>query len=441
MVVRRGLRGGPDGIPATGSAPYDGRVAEPSVPADPLAEAVIMSVERLSDEQVSRIHAIRDEWFAVGTSTAPADRPAAETAVNGLYAQLGEPPPMVVWADSPLAAVRTALTSRDGRATLRPPLQAALRSAMETVPEPSWATVVESVRGDEVTQRWAAVWSQLGLSPEATLWSATRTSLGDSLEKSVGSTIAAALRAARDEPGSGPGDPGRDEPEPDDGVDDALWGQLEAGWIAFHDARRRLGEATFTGQATAELDRWAALARSCGWWWPYQGLCILSERPAVVTMEPTPGRDAYRLHRTDGPALRFRDGWEVYAWHGTRVPRSFIEHEWSVADILAEPTFEVRQRGIERMGWDRFLTEAAFRPAALGVPAPDDNGTLALYDVPEQLFGQPARMLVWTPAGLDHDLDPKVYAMAVPTDLTDPVEAFNWTWEHDEAPSLEIHPT
>jgi hypothetical protein len=408
-----------------------------------LADAVSITVEGVSDQQSSRIHAIRDEWFAVGTSTAPADRPTAEAAVDGLYAQLGEPPPAMVWADSPLAAVRTALARRGGRASQRPPLQAALKSAMETVPEPSWATVVESVRGDEVDQTWAAVWSQLGLTPQATLWSATRTSLGDSLEKSVGSTIAAALRAAADEPrSSGQGDPGmvdaQDEPEPDDGVDDALWGQLEAGWIAFHDARRRLGAATFTEKATAQLDQWAALARSCCWWWPYQGLCILSERPAVVAMEPSPGRDAYRLHRTDGPALRFRDGWEVYAWHGTRVPRSFIEHDWSVADIMAEPAFEVRHRGIERMGWDRFLTEAAFRPAAPTVSAPDDNGTLALYDVPERLFGQPARMLVWTPAGLDHDLDPKVYAMAVSTGLTDPVEAFDWTWEHDEAPSFEI---
>ena len=94
------------------------------------------------------------------------------------------------------------------------------------------------------------------------------------------------------------------------------------------------------------------------------------------------------------------------------------------------------------MGWERFLTEAEFPEAAPVTPAPDGNGTLALHDVPEQLFGISARMLIWTPPDSEQVNDPAVFAMAVPAELTDPVTAFDWTWEHDgELPSLVIHLT
>lgn len=377
-------------------------------------------------EQLSRIRAIRDEWFAVGTRTGPADRTAAQAAITALYRQVGAAAPTVVWADSPLEAVRIVAARRGGRVSLRHRLQQAVESELSSLDEPSWATLLDAVRGDEAAMRWASVWSQLGTNPAAALWSATRTSLGQSLETSVGVTLAAALRAELGELASG-----HDDPVRGDIVDDALWGQQDAGWIAFHDARRRLGMATFTASATAHLDRWADLARSCGWWWPYEGLCVASERPAVLRLEPWPLHDAHRLHCADGPAMRFGDGWQVHAWHGTRVPSSFVDGDWSVADILAEPAFEVRHRAIQRMGWDRFLTGAAFAETARA-PAPEDGGMLVLYDVPDRLFGQPARMLVWTPADPGHDGDLTAFAMAVPAALADPVAAFDWTWEHED---------
>ena len=32
------------------------------------------------------------------------------------------------------------------------------------------------------------------------------------------------------------------------------------------------------------------------------------------------------LHREDGPAVVYRDGWRVYAWHGLAVPEDWILH-------------------------------------------------------------------------------------------------------------------
>lgn len=373
-----------------------------------------------AEEPLSQIRDIRDEWYLAGTSTQPADRTAAESAITRLYAKIGEPAPEFVWVGSPHAAVLAASAGTGGRVSLRSPIQAALRTAMESVHKPSWASVVDSVRDDPAARAWASVWSELGLSPEAALWSATRVSLGDSLEQSLAGTAADALRAAMT------------DARQEEVVEDALWGQQEAGWIAFHDARRRIGVAGFTEEAAEQLDLWATLARSCGWWWPYRRVCLVSDRPVVVAMQPWPGRDAHRLHCADGPALRFRDGWEVYAWQGVRVPRGFVVSTWSVADILAEPDMDVRQCAITRMGWERFMAEAAFPQVCPNMPEPEDNGTLTLYDVPDQLFGRPSRMLVWIPAGPDHEGRQPLFAIAVPADTADPVEAFDWTDEHDD---------
>ena len=92
--------------------------------------------------------------------------------------------------------------------------------------------------------------------------------------------------------------------------------------MAHHDVHRCLGSALFGADDLAQLELWVTIARSCGWWWPREGECAVTERPAAVHVEPVAG-SAYgesRAHREDGPAVVFRDGWSVYAWHGTAVP-------------------------------------------------------------------------------------------------------------------------
>jgi hypothetical protein len=342
---------------------------------------------------IDAVRALRDEWYAVGTSTEPADRVTAEAGVTGLYAWIGESAPAMVWADSPLAAARRAQEAQgpsQSLQSLREAWQAAAKRALEGLPEGH-------------SQR------------ELELRTAIRSMLGETLERSVGQTIEAALRA-----------------ESVGNVEDALWGQQDAGWIAWQDARRRLGLVPFTAEASALLDLWVSVARSCGWLWPYQGKCFFSERPASVVMEPCLAGQAHRLHRADGPALSFRDGWEIYAWRGGFVGGP----EVSVEAILAEPTFQARQRGIERMGWHRFLAEAAFVCVGPRVPAPDeDNGTVTLYEVPQRLFGRPARLLVWVARG-----ERDVFFVAVPPGQADPVEAYEWAWDQpdDELVMFEI---
>ena len=61
------------------------------------------------------------------------------------------------------------------------------------------------------------------------------------------------------------------------------------------------------------------VARSSGMWWPFEGVAIMSDRPAELHVN-----QKYLLHRADGPAVVFRDGRNAFAWNGKAVPQKWI---------------------------------------------------------------------------------------------------------------------
>ena len=136
---------------------------------------------------------------------------------------------------------------------------------------------------------------------------------------------------------------------------EALWGQMEAYWIAFYlFCQNELG-VKYEEQSSILLNLWADIAKSCCWWWCFDNWLVISERPTVVKMD-----DRERLHCADGPALAFQDDYRVWAWHGVRVPQAVIENPDSVHvdRIIKETNIEVRRIMLERVGLLRFLKES-----------------------------------------------------------------------------------
>ena len=72
-------------------------------------------IDTLTVEQEAMLAQVRDEWIAVGLSTEPANRPAAEEGVRQAYRRAGlEPPSVVIWLGSPYAGcVASAMLSQD----------------------------------------------------------------------------------------------------------------------------------------------------------------------------------------------------------------------------------------------------------------------------------------------------------------------------------------
>jgi hypothetical protein len=119
----------------------------------------------------------------------------------------------------------------------------------------------------------------------------------------------------------------------------------------------------------------------------------------------------------------------LYYWHGTRVPQDLIDGRWTSADILREANAEIRRCGIERMGWDRFVVDARLTP--VGAPAPDPGNPghhLVLYDVPEQLFDEPVRVLLATNGTVERDGTRRRFGLTVPANIRTPLDAAAWTY-------------
>jgi hypothetical protein len=107
------------------------------------------------------------------------------------------------------------------------------------------------------------------------------------------------------------------------------------------------------------MNLWCDIAQSSCWWWPYENLCVISERPILVRMREWSG-NRYRLHCENGPALAFSDGWKVYALNGVRVPSEIVETPAAKLDpylLLRERKAEIRREIVRKIGIERVLSE------------------------------------------------------------------------------------
>ena len=71
-----------------------------------------------------------------------------------------------------------------------------------------------------------------------------------------------------------------------------------------------------------------------------------------------------RLHCLDGPAIEYRNGSGIYAIHGLRVDRKWIDtpaEELSINDVLQEGNSAVRAALIARIGFPRLLRTAKYK--------------------------------------------------------------------------------
>lgn len=250
---------------------------------------------------------------------------------------------------------------------------------------------------------------------------------GRSLHGTLTDAVAAPLRAALAQAIGKAADD--DQLEPAGGVI-AFRGQHDASWIGYYDARRRAGFGGYASADLSELDVWATLAKSAGWWWPGEGLCVMAERPLAVHTEPLAGshRGELRLHRADGPAIAFTDGFGADVLHGTPVP-DWVLSGPTVDLIRAEPNIEVWRSAIERLGWDAYIRDAGMTLVA-SCPDPGNPGAeLGLYDdMPGKGWGAPGRVLVVTNGTPEPDGHRRRYGINVPGNLDNPIDAAAWTY-------------
>jgi hypothetical protein len=192
-----------------------------------------------------------------------------------------------------------------------------------------WQQVEQQVRqqvGQQVEQQvWQQVWQQVGQQVRQQVEQQVRQQVGlQKISKKYGLSIYD-YRAAN------------------------LW----AGWHAYVTFFIENGflEGTTKAVEHYQLDR--EIAESCGLVWYSSAVAAISDRPEALHRD-----EQGRLHCETGPAILYRDGWAIHAWHGTVVPAHWIDQRESLTpgEVLKTENVEQRAAGSAIIGWPKMLS-------------------------------------------------------------------------------------
>jgi hypothetical protein len=305
--------------------------------------------EALTSEQAAALGVYRTRWAAIRRSTLSAARGVAEEGVRLAYRAGGlDPPAQMVWCESPIALSHLALraSGADG---------VNVKSAILHRPHRQAAALV----GKRVHRRVQAEVE-------------TKVSPADALVETAAEVV---MQGAAQEDGPLLDRFRRARPLSWSYVLHALLGhqglrfeaigQHELAWLATYDYYRNILGLRAETEAVQGLSR---LAQSVGWLQPHAHTCWLVERP-----ERLRGDVRDRLHDDSAPALRYRDGWAVWAWKGVVIPRWLIENPERIAlkMIDHEQNVQIRRCMIEIMTPERYVAQGG----AVRV-AEDETGVL-----------------------------------------------------------------
>ncbi len=309
-------------------------------------------IYRLTPEQERQMVAFREEWRQIGLGTGAANIAALRPILADFYAAIGEPAPYIWRCESPLMFHLVYWVLKQWGANLKENLGANLGANL----------------GDHlVTSLGANLWENLGNGLGANLGANLGNSLGNHLCKqlkgnlgaNLGNSLGASLEANLWENlGGHLWDNLKDKLKPNTRIKYTptyFWGSLDSYWIAYYLFPHLFLREMHTQAQMKRLMQWAEIARNSFWWYPYRGICFVCDRPEEYHFD-----EQWRLHNSTGPAVRFSDGWALYAVHGVMLPSDVIERPEgiTVQRIENERNIEVRRVMIECYGLPRYLQDS-----------------------------------------------------------------------------------
>lgn len=302
-------------------------------------------IENLTPEQERQLVEWRDKWLAIGRATGEADIEAIRPVINDFYKRIGRDTPYIWRVSSPMMAILVINVLRD----------------------------------------------HLGNQLRANLDDNLRSHLGANLRDQLWGNLGANLRAnLRANPTF-------------EFIGTAFWGSHDSHWIAYYlFAQCHLKSDIYEPDDLAKLQGWATLAQNCFWWYAYDGICFVSDRPKYYSLD-TQGR----LHGDSAMCMEFADGYGFYAWHGVRVSEDIIMHPETITieQIDNERNAEMRRILLTRFGEVRYIEESGIEPVQQ-----DDFGRLYIKQIPMDEPLVMVRVLNSTP---EHDGSIKPYWLRV----------------------------
>jgi hypothetical protein len=144
------------------------------------------------------------------------------------------------------------------------------------------------------------------------------------------------------------------------------------------------------------------ISKNCGWWAPYKDTAIIQHRHSECHRN-----EHGRLHNEKGMAVKYRDGWGLFAIDGITVDEQIVlrPETQTIAQIDDEKNNDIKSIRINRFGWTRYLREAG--AACIHKQKNNIEGTYeALYRTKDGV----QRFVAVCPTG-------RIYALGVPGEI------------------------
>ena len=157
----------------------------------------------------------------------------------------------------------------------------------------------------------------------------------------------------------------------------ACFGGMELFWLMFYKYIRDVLGA----KSKKSPDTLVELSRCAGWWWAVEKnnklTIVIADRPDILEVDSDG-----RLHCEDGPAVRYRDGFELYYWHGTAVEKAWIVDKESIDPslVMTHSNAELRRVLIEIVGLNKALDVLGYR--VIQEDEDPEIGSLIEYNIP-----------------------------------------------------------
>jgi hypothetical protein len=354
-----------------------------------------------------------ERWAFDCASCAPANRKAAEEGICLAYQEVGlAPPERITWCGGPIEIAK----------------QLAAASAGDHIGVGVKAQIFDSVR-DRVGTFAEIFWKEIIVGASGLINKRSTSAASDSLEraKELRTAIHRAVRAGTHDVLSPLSVRSRHAIECWRGMPRLLPKAKFSDIAVGPDDLTSLGAYEYLRDAfgwkdeTEPLRGLWAIAKSASWVVPHEHTCWIAERPDTLLTD-TRGR----LHCADGPALRYRDDWSVYAWKGVEVPAWMIEHPQWITPSKIGKMFDpvMRNTMIDIMTPKRFI--ATGDPSCV---SKDDTGVLwrRFWSHCGGSFGSWCAVEVAN-ATPEPDGSHKSYVLRVPSHFHTAREAVAWTY-------------
>ena len=371
----------------------------------------------LTDEQWKMMYAYRDELLEMGRATGRVERSNAETALVTVYQERNlTPPDMVLWARSPqegcvMAAILQLLDGFDTDKALKSTgsgtsKKEGCKADAEKIAKLFKDEVVRVEQFKDHEKRhetWALMaqqmcaWELSDANQSGQFVAAMEKAIGERVDQGSSLDVTGQLNAA-------------------------CYGPHDLYWLGFYQFLKNLGL-----ESEADPGPQIELARNCGWWWPFENVCILSEHPSWLSLD-----DEGRMHGEKRAATQYPDGWGVYSWRGTRIPANWIEQPETLTPEMAITWDNAEQRrcAAEIIGWDKILTH--LNAVCINEDPDPQIGKLMQVDLPDS----PGERFLKVECGTG-----RTFALPVPPDTETALAAQSWMHggvDVDIIKSLEI---